>query len=120
MHKVDGVIALETYRNGTRFSRFDLNREGKAIRRCFFEGQRLKKREYLTRSGELAALEVFDEEGYILEQSYDYHEGANPEMRWTFERGVPMKLVTTLSSSRFSKQGPGTYENREGEWIKVE
>ncbi|MEM1294998.1 MAG: hypothetical protein AAGH89_06500 [Verrucomicrobiota bacterium] len=119
LHRIDGLIVTAAFEDGQMVSHFDLNKDGKAIRRCFYQSDQLVKREYHTPEGQLDARELFNTNGFIIEQSWGYHGGETPDMHWFYEHGTPIKLITKRSSSRFSKQGPGTYEKLGEEWIQV-
>jgi len=97
----------------------DLNKDGKAIRRCFYEDGQMVKRDYFTRDGKLDARELFDDTGFIIEQMIHFHGGKTPDMHWFIEKGVPQKLVTQISDGRAARQGPGTYEKQGLDWVKV-
>lgn len=119
VHRVDGVIATAEFRKGETKSLFDLNKDGKAIRRCFYEGGQMVKREYYTRDGKLDARELFDDEGLITEQMIHFHGGNTPDMHWYFEEGAPQRLVAQIFNARAARQGPGTYEKQGLDWVKV-
>lgn len=119
VHRVDGVIAVAESRNGKMKTRVDLNKDGKAIRRCFYEGGQMVKREYYTRDDKLDARELFDDEGFITEQMIHFHGGKTPDMHWYIEKGVPQKLISKIKMGRAAKQGPGTYEKQGLDWVKV-
>lgn len=100
-------------------SLFDLNRDGKAVRRSQYEGGQIVRREYYTRNGTLDARELFDDEGFIAEQMIHFHSRNTPDTHWYFEKGVPQKLVSKVFNARAARQGPGTYEKQGLDWVKL-
>jgi hypothetical protein len=86
VHLHDGVIHREWLQGGTRTRRHDLNPEGKAIRRLFYEDGRLTRREYHDRDGKHISTERFDADGYITESVH----GKN---RWWYDRGEPVRFT---------------------------
>jgi len=118
--RIDGVIATAEFESGEMESLFDLSEDGKAIRRCFYEGGRMVRREYYTRDGRIDARELFDGDGSITEQMIHFHGGETPDMHWFFKKGVPQKLVTQVLDKRAAKEGPGTYEKQGLHWVKIQ
>jgi hypothetical protein len=86
IHLHDGVIHQEWYRNGKLSQRHDLNSDGKAIRRLFYEDGTLTRREYHDRDGGPISTERFDKDGYITESIH----GRN---HWWYERGAPVRFT---------------------------
>ncbi len=119
VHWLDGVIATAEFEDGEMKSHFDLNKDGQAIRRCYYDKGQMVKREYYTRDGKLDARELFNDEGFITEQMMRYHGGKTPDEHWFFDKGVPQRFISQVRKSRTARQGPGTYEGRGLDWIKV-
>jgi len=101
VHRYDGVIHREWYRNGVLTQRHDLNAAGEAIRRLTFENGQLAQREYHDREGKLLSCELFDPAGFITEW-IRFEQGAERD-HWWFDRGMPVKHVS--KDGEFVKQG---------------
>ncbi|MBC8871275.1 MAG: hypothetical protein H8E44_17755 [Planctomycetes bacterium] len=89
IHLHDGVIGRKWYRRGELVESHDLNLEGKAIRRLFYEGGQLVRREYHDRNGNHISTELFGTDGYMTESI----QHASTPRRWWYERGVPVKYA---------------------------
>jgi len=87
VHLHDGVIQRTWYRQGKVLKRHDLNLEGKAVRRLFYEAGRLHRREYHDRNGNHVSTELFGSDGHITES---VQHGSRPR-HWWYEQGVPVK-----------------------------
>jgi hypothetical protein len=99
IHPHDGIIRRTWYRQGTVVTSHDLNLEGKAIRRLFYEGGKLARREYHDRNGTHISTELFGSDGYMTES---IQHGSRPR-HWWYERGVPVKY--TRGSQVYVKDG---------------
>ncbi len=97
VHLHDGVIHRERWQPGQIVRRHDLNLEGKAIRRLFYEDGRLTRREYWDREGNQVSSELFDADGYITESLW------GETRRWHYRRAVPIRYET--DSTVYVKQG---------------
>ena len=89
IHVHDGVIGRKWYRRGELVESQDLNLEGKAIRRLFYERARLARREYHDRNGNHISTELFAPDGYMTESI----QHASTPRHWWYERGVPVKYT---------------------------
>ncbi len=89
IHLHDGIIQRTWYHQGEVVQCHDLNLEGKAIRRLFYEGGKLTKREYHDRNGNHVSTELFGSDGYMTES---IQHGSRPR-HWWYERGVPAKYA---------------------------
>ena len=67
VHKYDGVIHRELYNRGEIVRRYDLNADGRAIRRLFYREGRLARREFHNRDGIHTSTEHFNAGGWIAE-----------------------------------------------------
>ena len=121
VHLLEGVAHREWYEKGVIVRRYDLNRDGKATRRLYYEKDRLARREYYTAGGEHVSTEIFDADGYITESTlYRNDRGEKrAENRFWYDGGMPVKFVGRSNRHATDLGGPGTYENRNGRWVKV-
>ena len=96
VHRHDGVIAREEWRNGARVSRVDLNREGKPIRHQWFEKGARSKQVYRSPEGRLASVELFGPDGFKTEY-IRYHtdplRGGRVYEHWWYARGRAVKRI---------------------------
>jgi hypothetical protein len=83
VHLNDGVIHRERLHDGQRTEREDLNLEGKPIRRLFYDGGKLARREYHDRDGNHISTEYFDTDGFIVQSI------GHGSWKWTYKRGEP-------------------------------
>lgn len=92
VHRYDGVVARQRYRDGVLVEHHDLNGGGKAIRRIVYEGGKPRSREYTSAEGRLVAREIFGSDGFLVEtiRYAPLGEGAESD-HWWFERGMPMR-----------------------------
>ena len=105
VHLYDGIVQRTWYSRGETIERHDLNLEGKAIRRLFYEGNKLVRREYHDRNGNHISTELFDSDGYIKES---IQHGSRPR-HWWYERGTPVKYT----------RGSETYVKDGSSWIRA-
>jgi len=105
VHLYDGIVQRTWYSRGEIIERHDLNLEGKAIRRLFYEGDKLVRREYHDRNGNHISTELFDSDGYIKES---IQHGSRPR-HWWYERGTPVKYT----------RGSETYVKDGSSWIRA-
>lgn len=105
VHLHDGVIQRTRYRRGEVIERRDLNPEGKAIRRLFYQENKLVRREYHDRNGNNVSTELFDSDGHITESIQ--HESRS--RHWWYEHGVPMKYA----------RGSETYVKDGTRWVRA-
>jgi len=89
IHLHDGTIQRNRYCPPEVVETHDLNLEGKAIRRLFYQGGKLVRREYHDRNGNHVSTELFGSDGYMTES---IQHGSRPR-RWWYERGVPVKYA---------------------------
>lgn len=89
IHLYDGTIQRTWYRQGEVVQSHDLNLEGKAIRRLFYERGKFAKREYHDRNENHVSTELFGSDGYMTES---IQHGSRPR-HWWYERGVPAKYA---------------------------
>jgi hypothetical protein len=89
VHLHDGIIQRTWYGRGEVVETHDLNLDGKAIRRRFYQGGRLVRREYHDRNGNHVSTELFGSDGYMTES---IQHGSRPR-RWWYEQGVPVKYA---------------------------
>jgi len=118
VHLYDGVIHREWYNWGQITKRYDLNHEGKSIRRLFYHNGKLVRREYHNRDGVHVSTEHFDADGYITESIlYRTVDGKSREFRhWWYEHGIPIKLIGSAPNA--SPKGPGIYVKEGENWVK--
>jgi len=96
VHLHDGVIARETWRNGQRALRVDLNADGKPIRHREFRNGKLHKQVYRNPDGVLASEELFGDDGFKTEYiSYYTRPGSEGRIyeHWRRQRGQLVKRV---------------------------
>jgi hypothetical protein len=105
VHLYDGIVQRTWYSRGEIIEKHDLNLEGKAIRRLFYDGNKLVRREYHDRNGNHVSTELFDSDGYIKES---IQHGKKLRRLW-YERGVPVKYI----------RGYETYVKDGARWIRV-
>jgi len=120
VHLYDGVIHREWYNWGQITKRYDLNHEGKAIRRLFYLDSKLARREFHNRDGVHTSTEIFDPEGYITESIlYRIDDGKRSEYsHWWYEQGMPMKYIGKRRHHTGSPKGAGTYIKEGNNWVK--
>lgn len=99
VHLHDGIIQRMWYQWGEIIERHDLNLQGKAIRRLFYEANKLVRREYHDRNGNHVSTELFDSDGYIKES---IQHGSRPR-HWWYEQSAPVKY--TRGSETYIKDG---------------
>ena len=116
VHLLDSVIQRSWYEWGQITRQYDLNCDGKPIRRLFYQNDTLIRREFHNREGFHISDEYFDPDGYITEQVRRIVvEGKLQEYsRWWYEKGVPVKLVGSEGHNP-TTGNPGVYV-KEGEW----
>jgi hypothetical protein len=119
VHRLDGVIHREWYNWGQSTKRYDLNEDGKPIRRLYYLNGRLARREYHNRHGVQQSTEYFDNEGYITETIlYKYQNGEQvEETHWWFEKGMPVEL---RGRGGYAVGPAGHYEKEGNKWIRKE
>ena len=102
VHLYDGVIHREWYNWGEIKKRYDLNFNGKPIRRLFYRDGKLERREYHNREGVHLSTEIFDVNGYITESvQYQKINGDYKELNhWWFESGMPVKYSAKTTHRR--------------------
>jgi len=95
VHVYDGVIHREWYEWGQIVKRHDLNVEGKATRRLFYQNGKLAKRELHNRDERHVSTEFFDPEGYITETiENSLVNGKWKEYsHWWYEKAVAVRAV---------------------------
>ncbi|MBD3291525.1 MAG: hypothetical protein GF393_01265 [Armatimonadia bacterium] len=117
VHRYDGVIHREWYEDGVMVRRYDLDGEGFAVRRLFYEEGRLARREYHTAQG-LQTWEDFDVDGFIA------HCGRNrngePWEEWWYVKGTPVRHWTERGGHHTaSTERGGTYVKQGIEWVHL-
>ncbi|MBD3265312.1 hypothetical protein GF373_01470 [bacterium] len=120
VHRHDGVIHREWYNWGQKTKRHDLNHEGKAIRRLFYRGDRLAKREYFDRQGRQRSLEYFGEDGYMTEKIlFGYNDNGErvEETHWWYEEGMPVKLI---GRGGYAVGPPGHYVKEGDDFVRID
>jgi hypothetical protein len=95
VHIHDGVIHRENWQWGQLIARDDLNRDGLATRRLFYDDGKLTRREYHNRQGKYVSTEHFDAEGFHArtEQFVLYNKPAGFKRTWWYHRGMPQKCL---------------------------
>ncbi len=118
IHLLDGVIHREWYNWGQIKKRYDLNDEGKPIRRLFYKGVKLSRREFYNRDGVHISTEIFDSYGYITESiQYQIRNGKSVEVtHWWYEKAMPVKLIG--NAGKASPEGAGVYMKEGEKWVK--
>ena len=110
VHIYDGIIHTEWYNWGQITRRYDLNLEGKPIRRLFYQNGKLARRELHHRDGRHVSTELFDLDGYITEaiQYRTVNGKIHESNHWWYEKAVPVKNI----------KGGAIYEKDGSRWIK--
>ena len=118
-HRVDGLLHREWYQGGRIVRRYDLNPQGKAIRRLFYQDGKLAWREYHHRDGWRTSIERFDSEGYISESiQFRLTDGQSTEYsHYWYERGMPVRYVGE-DVRHSAPLGPGLYMKEGERWVK--
>ncbi len=114
VHLLDGVIHREWYNWGQISRRYDINLEGKPIRRLFYQNGRLARRELHHRSGMHVSTEFFAPDGYITEsiQYRSVNGNSYGFNHWWYEKGAPVKNV------RKSGERTDIYIKDGNRWLK--
>ncbi|MFQ6035151.1 MAG: hypothetical protein ACE5NM_04790 [Sedimentisphaerales bacterium] len=99
VHLHDGVIHRTWYQRGEVIKRHDLNGQGKATRRLYYQAGRLRRREYHDRNGNHVSTELFGPDGYITES---IQHGSRPR-HWWYEQGAAVKY--TYGRQSYVKDG---------------
>jgi len=117
VHLVDGIIHREWYNWGQITKRHDLNDQGKPIRRLFYRGGRLARREYHNKNAVHLSTEYFDAAGFITETIlYEYNNGEkNEKTHWWYDKGMPVKLI---GAGGYAVGPPGHYEKEGNKWVR--
>ncbi len=115
------MIHREWYNWGQITKRYDLNYEGKPIRRLFYQNGKLSRREYHNSDGIHLSTEFFNKDGYITESIlYRNTDGKSEERsHFWFERGMPLRF-TGIGVRGSARKGPGTYIKEGNKWVKID
>jgi hypothetical protein len=95
-HLCDGVMARETWNQGERIERVDLNAGGKPIRIVEYRDGRRVKRTYRTPDGETASVEKFGADGYNTEYVRYYTDPirkGREYCHWWFRKAIPIRAT---------------------------
>ncbi len=120
VHLVEGVIHREWYNWGQIIKRYDLNYEGKPIRRLFYKNGKLARREYHNSDGIHVSTEFFDPDGYYITESIQYRivDGKSQENgHFRYENGMPVKFIGR-GGRHAAPQGYGIYVKEGDPWVK--
>lgn len=119
VHIVDGVLHREWYNRGQITRRYDLNPQGRAIRRLFYQDGKLARREYHHGNGWKVSTEYFDADGYITRSIlYRMADGQLREYsHYWYQKGMPVKHVGN-SVRHSAPLGPGLYVKEGDRWVK--
>ena len=112
VHLQDGVIALETYNKGIVTRRDDLDHDGIARRKQYYNAGVLDKRDYFADEGIISS-EIFDMQGWKTEETiwrYKHGKGTLRD-RWWYEQGMPVKRLLS---------GGKTYVKDGEDWVRKE
>ncbi len=109
IHLYDGIISKEWSSNGIITKKYDLNPEGKPIRKLFYTNGILNRREYWDKNNNHISTELYNSKGDMIKSIHINCEGSKIDTEWDYVNKYPVKC----------SKNKGVYKLENDKWIKV-